>query len=73
LRRSPHDAAIEGRPDLDYVAIFHPAAVDKETVGSDWGDGHFRHLGLRGPNGQFSIIGPRLGLPSKEMSEKEER
>jgi hypothetical protein len=43
LRHSPDDAAIEWRPDLDYVAVFHPAAVDKETVDRDWGDGHFCH------------------------------
>src|SRR5271168_4505462 len=40
----PNYAAIEGGADLDDVAVFHPAAVDKKPVGCDWGDRHFRHF-----------------------------
>jgi hypothetical protein len=31
----PNHAPIEGRANLDDVAVFHPSAIDKETVGRD--------------------------------------
>src|SRR4029077_4582746 len=40
LSHSPNYAAVEGAADLDDVAVFHPTAVDKKTVGCDWGDRH---------------------------------
>jgi len=43
LRDSPNHAAIERRSDLDHVAVFHPSAVNQETVGCDWSKRHFRH------------------------------
>jgi len=53
LDHSPKYAAIEGGADLDDVAIFHPPAVDKETVGCDWGKRHFRHFYLLYANSVF--------------------
>ena len=44
LDDSPNHAAIEGRADFDEIAVFHPSAVDEETVGCDWGNRQFRHL-----------------------------
>ena len=37
-------AAIEGRANFDEVAVLHPPAVHKKTVGCDWGDRHLRHV-----------------------------
>jgi len=45
--------AIKGRADFDDVPIFHPSAVDKETVGCDWGNRHFRHCCLRDADSDF--------------------
>src|SRR5580693_5210663 len=53
LDYSPHYAAIEGGADLDDVAIFHPAAVDEDTVGCDRGERHFRHFSLLYANSVF--------------------
>jgi hypothetical protein len=43
LYHSADHGAIERGADFDDVAVFHPTAVDKETVGCDWSDRHFRH------------------------------
>ena len=43
LDDSPDYAAIEWGAHLDDVAVVHPTAVDKEPVGCDRGDRHFRH------------------------------
>src|ERR1700722_4512219 len=44
LSHSTDYAAIEGIADLDDVPIFEPTAIDKETVGCDWGDCQFGHF-----------------------------
>jgi hypothetical protein len=71
LNHSPDHATIEWRSDLDHIAVFHPTAVDKETVGRDWGDRHFRHGWPPDPDERFLIIGHRWGLPPKRQSGKE--
>ena len=43
LRHSANYAAVVRRADFDNVAVFHPTAVDEETVGCDGSERQFRH------------------------------
>src|ERR1700722_12689563 len=53
LDHSPHYRAIEGRTDVNELAVFHPASINQETVGCGWRDCKFRHLSLRNRANDF--------------------
>ena len=64
LHHSSDYAAIVWGADLDDVAIISPAAVDKKTVGRDWGNCHLCH-GVQNPLVPTGLedYRPRLSVP----------